>query len=315
MPRTGFIYHSDFLKHDTGPSHPERPERLSYLWDQINSDVISSQLGFPAPKQIHHRWLTKIHTVEYIENVKAACGRGGITYLDGDTPISENSFEAALLAAGAVHTAIDKIMEGELDNCFCAVRPPGHHAERDRAMGFCLFNNVALGAVYLLEEYKLNRIAIIDWDVHHGNGTQNAFYESDQVYYLSLHQYPYYPGSGSYNQRGSGKGEGYTLNIPLSPGCDGSDYDLAFTKEIIPSLNDYKPEFILISAGFDAHRGDPLASMKLSDDAYYRFTRELKMIAGKYGKGRVVSVLEGGYDLGALVSSVKAHLKGLIESL
>lgn len=221
---------------------------------------------------------------------------------EGDTHAVRESFEAALLAAGAVNTAIDAVLQSKVGAAFCAVRPPGHHAERDRAMGFCLFNNVAIGARYAQRMHRIERVAILDWDVHHGNGTQHIFEADPTVFYISLHQYPFYPGTGAREERGVGEGEGFTLNIPLPAGTGEARYLEAFRNEIVPALQDFKPELLIISAGFDAHRDDPLANMMLTESSYGKMTEQVMGIAP------IVSVLEGGYNLDALARSAEAHI-------
>lgn len=221
---------------------------------------------------------------------------------EGDTHAVRESFEAALLAAGAVNTAIDAVLQSKVGAAFCAVRPPGHHAECDRAMGFCLFNNVAIGARYAQRMHRIERVAILDWDVHHGNGTQHIFEADPTVFYISLHQYPFYPGTGAREERGVGEGEGFTLNIPLPAGTGEARYLEAFRNEIVPALQDFKPELLIISAGFDAHRDDPLANMMLTESSYGKMTEQVMGIAP------IVSVLEGGYNLDALARSDEAHI-------
>jgi acetoin utilization deacetylase AcuC-like enzyme len=232
--------------------------------------------------------------------------------LDPDTVISDNSFDSALFATGAVLKGVDLVFNKEIDNAFCLVRPPGHHAREGQAMGFCIFNNIAIGARYLQTKYKLNRIIIIDWDAHHGNGTEEIFYEDRTIFYISLHQYPHYPGTGAKEDIGRGQGEGYNLNIPMKAGSGDNEYIRAFQDIIIPRLKSYKPEFILISAGFDGHRDDPLSGLNLTETGYYEMTKLVKEIARLYSENRIVSVLEGGYNLLSLSNSVYSHLLSLI---
>jgi len=232
-----------------------------------------------------------------------------MTLLDSpDTGICPESFEVALLSVGGVLTAIDRIMEGEVERAFCAIRPPGHHAERERAMGFCIFNNVAIGARYLQERYAIERVLIIDWDTHHGNGTENAFLTDPTVFYASIHQYPHYPGTGARLDKGVGEGEGYTLNIPLPAGSGDKEYIAAFQDILLPTAHAFSPQFILLSAGFDAHRDDPLSGMFLTEDGFEELTHLILELAQKNCQGRLVSVLEGGYNLIALSRSVERHL-------
>jgi acetoin utilization deacetylase AcuC-like enzyme len=312
---TGFIYHEDYLKHRTGSVHPEHGGRLVAIIDHLRKAELWGRLVHIAPSPASTKWILKVHTAEHLKSVKEACERG-VTVLDreGDTYVCRESYAVALLAVGGVLAGIDAVMGGKVKNAFCAVRPPGHHAGISRAMGFCLFNNVAIGTRYAQEEYGLKRVAIVDWDVHHGNGTQEIFYEDPSVLYVSTHQYPYYPGTGSASERGKRKGEGFTLNIPLSAGTDGEEYVKLFKEKIVPALQDFKPDILLISAGFDAHKDDPLAAIFLDDSTYSEITRMLAEFAEKHCQGRIVSVLEGGYDLQALPRSVKAHLNVLTQS-
>ena len=246
-----------------------------------------------------------------METVRAVCARSPAA-IDGDTRVSPGSWSAALAAVGGVEEACGRVLGGSWRNAFCSVRPPGHHAERDRAMGFCLFNNVAIAARSLVERHGLERVAIVDWDVHHGNGTQHIFEDEARVYYVSLHQHPLYPGTGAASERGRGAGEGTTLNCPLPGGTGDTEWLDAFEGTVLPALEDYGPEFVLISAGFDAHRLDPLAGVLLSEEAYRVMTRRLLELARKTAGGRLVSVLEGGYSFEALASSVAAHVGELL---
>jgi acetoin utilization deacetylase AcuC-like enzyme len=240
--------------------------------------------------------------------IKVRCQLGEQVLDDGDTHVCKYSFDAALLAAGAVIQAVDEVSTGRLTRAFCAVRPPGHHAESTKVMGFCLLNNVAIGARYAQRKHGVGRVAILDWDVHHGNGTQEIFYDDDSVFYISLHQYPYYPGTGAAAERGAGRGEGFTLNCPMGAGSVEKDYLDAFQTQILPALHRFKPELVMISAGFDAHKDDPLASIQLDEESFARMTNLVTEISEQYCGGRIVSVLEGGYNLQALARSVEAHL-------
>jgi acetoin utilization deacetylase AcuC-like enzyme len=312
-PKTGFVYHEKYLDHDTGPNHPETKQRLTAIVEHLRKNRLLDELILIEPQQAETHWVAKVHSPRYIEMVREMC-QTGIKVIDaGDTRVCAESYAAALLAAGGVLAAVDKVMEGRVRNAFCAVRPPGHHAEHDNAMGFCVFNNVAIGACYVQGRYKLERIAVIDWDVHHGNGTQHRFYSDPTVLYISLHQYPHYPGTGSSLEVGDGNGRGYTMNFPMRPGSGNLEYLLAFEHEIIPALQRFNPEFILISAGFDAHASDPLADIHLTEDAYTNMTRRLMSVADECCDGRIVSVLEGGYNLHALAHSVEAHIRELMQ--
>jgi len=310
--RTGFVYHERFLDHKTGIGHPERPERLRAIVSHLKEVKLASILDPISIRPAPEKWISRVHTPAHIRFVRETCLHGGV--LDqGDTPVSKDSYDVALLAAGGVIAAVEAVLNGSLQNAFCAVRPPGHHATRTASMGFCLFNNAAIGARFAQAAHGLNRVAIIDWDVHHGNGTQEIFYEDKSVFYISTHQYPFYPGTGSRTETGSGEGEGYTLNIPMSAGSGEKEYLDAFRGEILPALDRYRPELIIISAGFDAHRDDPLANINLSEESFSKLTSLLFESAGRNCNGKIVSVLEGGYHLAALAGSVEAHLRVLTE--
>ena len=270
--RTGILYHERFLDHNTGTEHPERPDRLRAIVDRLKSSALWDEFMHPVITRANEEQVLKVHTPRHFNLVKNVCLHGGGILDQGDTVVSPESFDVALLAAGSVLTAIDAVAAGTLENAFCIVRPPGHHAESDMPMGFCLFNNVAIGARYAQQKHGVGRVAIIDWDVHHGNGTQEIFYDDPSVLYISTHQYPYYPGTGSRAERGAGNGEGFTLNIPMRSGSGEREYFDAFQKEILPALDLLKPELIILSAGFDAHRDDPLANINLAEESFERLT-------------------------------------------
>jgi acetoin utilization deacetylase AcuC-like enzyme len=315
MPsRTGLVTNDRFLDHDTGPGHPERADRLRSLSTHLQNVALRAVLPPLSIDRAPEDLLAKVHTRDHLRFVRESCAKG-VTVLDeGDTHVSKESYDVALLAAGGVIAGVDAVMSGLLRNVFCAVRPPGHHAERDKVMGFCLFNNAAVGARHAQLHHGAGRIAIIDWDVHHGNGTQNIFYEDGSVYYFSTHQYPFYPGTGSRSERGEGEGRGCTLNIPLPAGKGEKEYVAAFQDEILPAIGQYRPDLIIISAGFDAHRDDPLANMNLTEDSFARLTSLVMESAEKVCNGRIVSILEGGYNLTALARSVEAHLRTLSDT-
>jgi acetoin utilization deacetylase AcuC-like enzyme len=260
------------------------------------------------------RQIEEIHSRTYIDRVKELCDSGG-GHLDGDTPVSARSYEVALLAVGGVISASRAVAQGEVDNAFCAVRPPGHHAERDHGMGFCLFNNVAVAARFLQKEQDRAKIAILDWDVHHGNGTQWAFYDDPTVLYASVHQYPFYPGTGAASQTGEGAGVGYTLNVPMDGSCGDGEYLSILDETVVPAIRQFGPDFFLLSAGFDPHRADPIGGMNVTTEGFAEMTRRMKAVAEETCGGRLVSVLEGGYDLDALAESVVAHLSVLLDEL
>jgi acetoin utilization deacetylase AcuC-like enzyme len=309
MARAAFVYHPIFLEHLTGPGHPERPERLLIVLEAIESAGLKDVLKQLTPSPCPLEYVRAVHTERLVNTIKSLCGPS-LQHIDPDTVVSEKSFEAALYAAGAGIAAADAIMAGEADNAFCAVRPPGHHAESDRSMGFCLFNNVAIAARYLQKAKGVEKILIVDWDVHHGNGTQEIFYDDPSVLYFSSHQYPYYPGTGSMQEGGSGKGETFTVNAPLRGGCGDREYQQVYSKMLPPVADVFKPDFILISAGFDAHEDDPLASMRLTDEGFAWLTRLVVELAQKHCGGRLISMLEGGYGQ-ALGTSAITHLKVL----
>jgi acetoin utilization deacetylase AcuC-like enzyme len=311
MSNLGLIYHPDYLKHDTGSGHPERPQRLESLIQHLLTTPLWSSMSHLRPSPASLDAIHLIHPERHTAMVKVRCQVGEIMLDEGDTRVCKDSYDIALLAAGGVLQAIDEVVAGRLTRAFCAVRPPGHHAEASKVMGFCLFNSIAIGARYAQSKHGLERVAIVDWDVHHGNGTQQAFYEDDSVLFISLHQYPYYPGSGAASERGAGRGEGFTLNCPMGAGSVEKDYLDAFQAQILPALRRFQPQLLLISAGFDAHTDDPLAGIKLTDESYRRMTELLLEISEKYCGGKIVSVLEGGYNLQALARSVECHLTAM----
>ncbi len=310
--RVGFSTHHNFLTHLTGPGHPEAPLRLQAISDHLHSVGLWAKLVGLEPLPASRRIMELVHPPSYIDRIEAAC-RMGPTALDADTIVSPGSWKAALRSVGAVTQAIDRVVSGTLQSVFCAVRPPGHHALVERAMGFCFFNNVAIGARYAQQHHGLSRILIVDWDVHHGNGTQEIFYEDNSVFYFSTHQVPFYPGTGSAEETGRGAGQGATLNVPLPAGAGDDEIIEAFRSQLMPVAERFRPELILISAGFDAHRDDPLAHLTVTESGFAELTRMTREIAEAHARGRIVSVLEGGYHPIALGRSVEAHLRALIE--
>lgn len=312
MNHTGFVFHEDYLKHDTGPWHPESPARLESIISHLDQSGALSQVVKIEPRNPCSEWILNIHTSDYISNVRESA-LNGVDHLDADTGICRDSYRIACLAVGGVLEAVDAIMAHKVSNAFCAIRPPGHHAEQDRAMGFCLFNNVAIAAKYIQVQFQLPKVLIVDWDVHHGNGTQNSFYEDPTVFYFSVHQYPFYPGTGHETDTGHGAGKGFTLNKPLPAGTDDSTYIDVFNSVLLPAAKKFKPDFILISAGFDAHKNDPLASMKMTAEGFGRLTQIVKDLSEQECQGRILSMLEGGYHLNSLAECVEKHLQVLME--
>ena len=298
------FYHESSLRHETGP-HPENVRRISTTLDHLKTTAPDG--AFREVRPATTAQIARVHSERHIEVVRRVVAAGG-GHLDADTVVSEGPFEAALHAAGAVLSAIDEVLGGAAATAFSLVRPPGHHARKETAMGFCLFNNVAVGAAYLLAEKSLERVAIIDWDVHHGNGTQESFYGNPAVFYLSLHRHPFYPGTGLSRERGAAEGEGTTLNVPLGAGTPREDYVRIFA-EAMGEVAAFRPEFVIISAGFDAYRLDPIGGLNLEPDDFGTLAEEVRR-ACPDAKG-VVSALEGGYDLDGLPRCVAAHLEGL----
>ena len=306
--KTGLIFSNSYQNHDTGPGHPEQIARVSVIIEKLRR-YNNNNILWKKPTIITDDIIKDTHDDAYIDLVKNSFPTKGFSSLDGDTIISPGSKEATFDAAASIITAIDGVQNKEFKNAFCSVRPPGHHCNQNKAAGFCILNNVAIGAKYLLKKYKYKRIAIIDFDVHHGNGTQDIFYDNKNVLFISTHQYPYYPGTGSEKEKGKFNN---ICNIPLPAGTNSEEYLNAF-EFALKRLRDFKPEFILISAGFDGHNDDPLAQFKLDTDDYYKITKRILETSKKFSNGKVVSILEGGYDLKALQDSAKRHVDALLE--
>lgn len=295
-------------KHPAPSGHPENALRLKPAVDFILKSDIAGDLELITPVTIESGCIEMVHSRDYLRRMHDVSSQGG-GYLDGDTYLSRGSYDAAVETASAAIGAAEAIIRQEYRRIFMAVRPPGHHAEFDHGMGFCLINNVAVAAEYLIKKGGLKRVAIVDWDIHHGNGTQHYFYERDDLFFVSLHQYPFYPGSGAGVERGSGAGTGYTLNIPLPGGCGDEKYLYEFETKVIPGLTRFNPEFIIISCGFDSHRDDPLGGMMLTEKVFGRMTERLVDVANKHCKGMVLSILEGGYNSHANGLCLYEHLK------
>jgi len=306
--KTGLITSNTYQNHNTGNGHPEKIDRVTVIIDNLKK-LNKKNLIWKKPSKYKRELLENTHNKDYINFVEKSFPEKGLSFLDGDTIISPGSKEATADAVGSIITAIDGVQNKEFNNAFCAVRPPGHHAERNKAMGFCIYNNVAVGAHYLLEKYKFNKVAIIDFDVHHGNGTQDIFYDNEKVLYISTHQYPYYPGTGNEKEKGKYNN---IFNIPLPAGTTSEEYLNAY-EFVLKKIKEFKPEFILLSAGFDAHKDDPLAQLQLTSKDFYNLTKRTLNLAKLYCGGKVVSILEGGYDLNALQKSTEMHVNALLE--
>ena len=306
--KTGLITSDTYQNHNTGDGHPEKIDRVTVIIDNFKK-LDNKDLVWKKPSKFDRSLLEITHNSDYINFVEKSFPEKGLSFLDGDTIVSPGSKDATSDAVGSIITAIDGVQNKDFKNAFCAVRPPGHHAEKNKAMGFCIYNNVAVGANYLINKYKLNKVAIIDFDVHHGNGTQDIFYDNEKVLYISTHQYPYYPGSGTNDEKGK---HNNILNIPLPAGTTSEEYLNAY-EFVLKKIREFKPEFILLSAGFDAHKDDPLAQLQLESKDFYNITKRTLELSKQYCDGKVVSILEGGYDLSALQESTEMHVKALLE--
>jgi acetoin utilization deacetylase AcuC-like enzyme len=306
--KTGLITSDTYQNHNTGDGHPEKIDRVTAVIDNFKK-LDNKNLVWKKPSKFDRSLLETTHNSDYINFVEESFPKKGLSFLDGDTIISPGSKEATSDAVGSIITAIDGVQNNEFKNAFCAVRPPGHHAGVNKAMGFCIYNNVAAGANYLLDKYKINKVAIIDFDVHHGNGTQDIFYDNEKVLYISTHQFPFYPGSGTDQEKGR---HNNIFNIPLPAGTTSEEYLIAY-EYVLKKIAEFKPEFILLSAGFDAHKDDPLAQFQLESKDFYEITKRTLKLSKLYSDGKVVSILEGGYDLLALQESTEMHVKALLE--
>lgn len=309
--RTGLILDDVFQRHETGAGHPESAERLRVLAEHFRSEgLVDSLVRLPlAPASDED--LLRVHSDDYVGLVKREVEAGSRTLSTGDTTVSEDSESVARSAAGSACGAVDAVFAGTVDNAFCAIRPPGHHATVSRGMGFCVYNSVAVAARHAQAEHGIERVAIIDWDVHHGNGTQDIFYADGSVFYFSTHQSPWYPGTGAKDETGEGEGKATTLNVPLAAGSGMAEIGAAFRDRFLPAMDAFRPELVLISAGFDSRLGDPLGGLTLLDDDFGALTRMLVGLAEKHAGGRLVSVLEGGYNVGGLAKAAAAHVRAL----
>ncbi len=311
MKRTGIVRDERYIDHITDDYHPENPNRLRAIYAMLQRGDMEGQFTEIPPRPATREELEMVHLPSYIDLIASTAGQPS-RRLDPDTVASPKSYEVARLAVGGVLEAIEAVLQGKINNAFALVRPPGHHAETDRAMGFCIFNNIAVGAKYVMKMHGMERILIIDWDVHHGNGTQNTFYEDPEVLYLSTHRYGlFYPGTGAPAEVGSGKGEGYTVNVPISPGSGDAEYGNVFLHILKPIALSYEPQLILVSAGFDTYYRDPLGGMEMTERGYARLTNIIMDMAERTCGGKIVITLEGGYDLDGLATSVKGVLREL----
>jgi len=309
-PKTAVVTDDIYLQHITGDSHPESHHRLEVIYDMLQDEDMQGIFKELSPRPATQAELELNHSLDYIHQVASTAGRS-VCSLDPDTTTSPLSWEAAQKAAGGVLVGIDAVMGGEVENCFALVRPPGHHAEKSRGMGFCLFNNIAIGADYARQKYDLERILIVDWDLHHGNGTQNAFCGDPHVLFFSSHQYPYYPGSGSISEKGEKEGQGFTVNVPLPGGQGDEDFGGIYRELLQPIVSDFKPQLIMLSAGYDIYFQDPLGAMDVTPEGFASLASLIMALAHSSCQGKVVVTLEGGYHLKGLRDSVKATLKEL----
>lgn len=313
MKKTGLVRSLEYKRHLTGLGHPESPKRVEAVLKALQAAGLEDRLEKIEPAKATKEDLARTHTPEYISHAEADVASGVRQLSTGDTNVSEASYEIALLAAGGVQVAVDAVMAGRVANAFCVVRPPGHHATPSRGMGFCLFNNIANGARYAQTKHGVGKVLIADWDVHHGNGTQDVFYEDGSVLFFDTHQHPLYPGTGDANETGSGKGHGCIMNNPFPAGAGRAEILGVFEDRLVKAADKFKPEFIFISAGFDSRIGDPLGGFKLTDEDFADLTRLMKTIAKTHAQGRLISVLEGGYNLEGLGKAAAAHVGALVE--
>jgi len=315
--KTALVYSDIYSQHDTGEFHVESPGRLSALYEGLQKNLLLPSLQMIPPKKASMDWILQVHEKSYVDIVRRDVESGSrhLSTRSGNTVICKSSLDVALWAAGGLLAACDAVMSGKAQNAFCAVRPPGHHASGSRGMGFCLFNNAAIAARYLQKKYSLDKVLIVDWDVHHGNGTQEVFYEDNHVFFFSTHQWPWYPWTGSFEETGRGKGAGATLNVPLPAGSGDGELEVAFRNKLAPAMKKFKPDFIIVSAGFDSWNGDPLGRFRVTEEGYRTLTRILLQIAAEHAGGRLVSALEGGYSLKGLSKAVPAHIETLTKGL
>jgi acetoin utilization deacetylase AcuC-like enzyme len=316
MNKTGFLYDERYLLHDTGPYHPEVPARLEAIYSGIKDANLLSMLTLIKASIADLKWIETVHERDYINRFKEACLAGKKIFDSPDNQMCSETYDTALLAVGGILDTIDLVMKNKIDNAFCAVRPPGHHAEINKAMGFCYFNNVAIAARYLQKKWDIKKVGILDFDVHHGNGTQHIFEEDPSVFYYSIHQHPSfgYPGTGREFEKGSGTGYGFTLNSPVLPDQGDSEYKKFFENDLFAAFETFKPEFIILSAGFDAHIDDDMSDIRLSTEGFSWIMKKIVKMANSYSNGRLISVLEGGYSLKRLPELAKNHVEILLNT-
>ena len=314
MNKTGFMYDDKYLLHDTGKYHPEMPDRLRAVTKGLEEGGLMPSLVPIKAVKARQRWIEAIHDIRYVMRFEETCLMGSSEFDYPDNQMCAASYDVAMLAVGGVLDVVDRVMKGELDNAFCAVRPPGHHAERDKAMGFCYFNNVAIAANYIRETHNISRVGIMDFDVHHGNGTQHIFEEDPNVFYYSIHEHPsfMFPGTGREFETGKGPGQGFTLNSPMLPGQGDKEYKEAIERDFLPAFNSFKPEIILVSAGFDAHEDDEMSNIRLSAKGFIWIMEQIMAMGKAHSGGRIISVLEGGYSLNRLPELIKNHVEILL---
>ena len=315
MKKTGFLYDELFLLHDTGSYHPETSERLISIYKGIDDAGLLPKLTLLKAKRADMEWIEMVHDHAYIRRFEELCLAGNRMFDYPDNQMCIDTFETALLAVGGILNAADLVMKGDLDNVFCAVRPPGHHAEKNKAMGFCYFNNVAVAAKYIRQKWLIKKVMIVDFDVHHGNGTQHLFEQDPSVFYYSIHEHPSfaYPGTGREFEYGTGEGYGFTKNSPALPGWGDEEYKRLIENDLLPAFERFEPEVIIVSAGFDAHIDDDMSDIKLTTDGFSWIMRKIYNMAEKYSGGRIVSVLEGGYSLARLPELAKNHVEILLN--
>jgi acetoin utilization deacetylase AcuC-like enzyme len=310
--KTGIVKDKRYLQHSAGFAHPESPERLAAIYEMLDNPIMSWKFNEIEPREATHEELSTIHSPSYVDFIASTAGKDCVM-LDPDTATSPETYHIAKLAVGGTCNAINSVITGDVNNAFAFVRPPGHHAERDAAAGFCIFNNVAIGAMHAILKHNMKRVLIVDWDLHHGNGTQHIFYDDPRVLYFSTHQYPYYPGTGGLDEIGRGAGEGYTINVPLRGGAGDASFVKIFRKILEPVALEFKPDLVLLSAGFDIYFQDPLGGMRVTPGGFASLARILMNIADRSCSGRFVSVLEGGYHIQGLTKSVKFVLEEMLD--